>query len=120
MVHIPCDYCGNPASTVVDSEGNCSCVNCCQKFYTCIMCTKVHECEFETNPSPLPKVVMQTIRRGPAVMQTQVRNPQRIAEFCHKCQCWNSEEEFCAREDGWCKNYSEINPRLRKERQDNN
>lgn len=108
MVRIPCDYCGNPASTIVDSEGNCSCVSCYQKFYTCEMCIKVYGCEFETNPSPIPKVVAQTIRRGPAIMQTQVRNPQRVAEFCHKCQCWNNEESFCGREDGWCKNYHEV------------
>lgn len=119
MVNIPCDYCGRPASTVVDSEGNCSCVNCYQQFYTCAMCIHAHECEFETNPSPLPKVVFQTIRRGPAVIQTQVKNPQRIEEFCHKCFCWNTEESICGKEDNWCKKYHEVYPPFRDQRLNN-
>ena len=117
MVNTPCNYCGKPASTVVDSEGNCSCVNCYQQFYTCRMCENGSMCEFETNPSPLPKVVVQTIRQGPVTMQTQVKNPQRIEEFCQKCLCWNSEENYCGKEDGWCKKYHEVYPAYREPRQ---
>ena len=116
MVNIPCDYCGRPASTVVDTEDNCSCVNCYKQFYTCAMCENASKCEFETNPSPLPKVVQQTVRQGPMIMTTQVKNPERIREFCHICQCWNTSEQFCGREDNWCPNYIEITPRFRQER----
>lgn len=116
MVNIPCDYCGNPASTVVDSEGNCSCVNCYQQFYTCRMCTNAYNCEFETNPSDIPKVIQQTSRQGPAIITQTVKNPARIREFCHPCKCWDTSDGICLREDNWCKSYTEITPRFREER----
>ena len=119
MVNIPCDYCGSPVSTIVDTECNCSCVNCYQQFYTCRACEMGSICEFETNPSSLPKVVSQTIRQGPAVLQTQVKNPQRIEEFCHKCLCWNTDEGYCGKEDLLCKKYHEIHPTYREPRPEN-
>ena len=119
MVKIPCDYCGNPASTVVDSEGNCSCVACYQKFYTCAMCENGHSCPFETDPSPIPKVVMRQVRQGNMVMQTQVKNPERVKMFCFPCPCFDQDDLFCCAEEHWCHNYKEINPRLRDQRLNN-
>ena len=116
MVKIPCDYCGRPASTVVDDEGNCSCVSCYQRFYTCYMCDHAVTCEFENNPSPIPKQVQQTVRQGNMVMQTVVKNPERVKQFCFPCQCFNQDELYCRREDSWCKNYKENAPRFRQER----
>ena len=116
MVKIPCDYCGNPASTVVDSEGNCSCVGCYQQFYTCRMCEMGSFCPFETDPSPIPKVVMQQVRQGNMVMQTQIKNPERVKQFCFPCICFDQEDLYCKCEDGWCKSYHEIYPPFRDSR----
>ena len=118
MVKVPCDYCGNPVSTIVDEEGTCSCINCYQQFYTCAMCEKVLQCEFETNPSPLPKQVQQTVQRGPMIAQTIVKNPERVKQFCFPCQCFDQDNLVCLREDGWCKSYKEITPRFRQKRFD--
>lgn len=116
MVNIPCDYCGRPVSTIVDSEGNCSCVDCYKQFDTCIMCCNGNTCAFETDPSPIPKVVTQTMRQGPMVMQTQVKNPERVKQFCFPCKCFNQDELLCGKEDRWCSSYNEITPRFRQQR----
>lgn len=116
MVNIPCDYCANPVSTVVDDAGNCSCVNCYRQFYTCTMCENACVCEFENNPSPIPRQVQQTVQRGSMVMSTVIRNPERVKQFCFPCKCFNQDDLICLREDGWCKSYTEITPRFRQER----
>lgn len=119
MVDIPCDYCGCPASSVVDEAGNCSCMNCFKQFYTCAMCENAQYCAFEQDPSPLPRQVQQTIQRGPMIMQTTVKNPERVKQFCFPCKCFDQDELICLRIDGWCKSYVETAPRFRQERLDN-
>jgi hypothetical protein len=64
------------------------CSRCHQLLNTCQLCSKAGVCEFETNPDPMPKVVMQTVRQGNMVMQTQAKNEERIKKFCHSCHCW--------------------------------
>jgi hypothetical protein len=115
---IVCNYCGRQLPPFVISDDALVCMNCYQQFYTCRMCEMGHLCEFETNPSPSPKVVFQTIRQGPMVIQHQVKNPQRVEQFCHKCLCWNTEKGYCGKEDGWCKKYHELRPPYREQRQD--
>jgi hypothetical protein len=48
-------------------------------------------------------VIMQTLRQGNAIMQTQVINPERVKITCYNCSCWNKEEEYCMRKElGHC------------------
>lgn len=81
------------------------CGKCAENATTCGGCLNGNECSFETDPSPIPKVVVKTIRQGPMIQQTQVRNPDRIAITCKlNCHCWNG--EYCGRLDNWCQKYS--------------
>ena len=111
-----CDYCGREnihAPIVVPieySDPKLMCDQCFPYCNTCGLCNQVQYCEFETNPSPIPKQVQQTIRQGNMVAQTVVRNPERIQAFCVPCQCWNTENQCCGREFGTCGNYNEFVP----------
>jgi hypothetical protein len=73
---------------------------------SCRTCCQAAECVFETDSSPLPKVVEQRIEQGPMIQIMQVRNPERIAVTCAvKCKCYN--KEFgCMRETGVCPNWN--------------
>lgn len=64
------------------------CNRCNELLNTCQLCERARFCEFETNPDPMPKVVMKTMHQGNMVMQTQVKNEERIKKFCHSCPCW--------------------------------
>ncbi len=87
------------------------CERCTRALPTCAGCINGAHCAFEEDPNPMPKVVMQTIRQGNAVMQTQVRNPERVKLFCEKCSCWDSEDKACNREFGCCgRHISILNP----------
>lgn len=78
------------------------CPKCEEKIGTCVTCEKSRFCSFESDSSTLPKVTMQTIRQGNAVMQTQVRNPERIKITCAKnCACYDA-EIGCLREEAMC------------------
>lgn len=98
-----CDMCGSlmlaPGFVESDAEGKVHiyCHRCNQLFSTCQLCDNVAKCEFETNPDPMPKVVMKTVRQGNMVMQTQVRNEERMKKICPSCSCW-SDEFGCLKE----------------------
>ena len=117
--NIPCDYCANPNSAVLDTEGRSYCQRCFAAMDTCGACIHGAKCEFETNPSPLPKQVQKTIRQGNAVLQTFVKNPDRIRELClYACPCFD-EENGCGKEFGYCPNYKEVSPRPKEEEVEN-
>ena len=81
------------------------CFNCSKLSGTCGGCSKSSTCDFETNPSPLPKAVQKQIRQGNQIMVTTVKNEERIRETCQKnCGCF-SQEFGCLRENGTCGNY---------------
>ena len=110
-----CEYCGreNPQyilTRYAEDRIVLTCPNCAQFFNTCRLCSHAQFCEFETNPSPLPKQVQQTIRQGNMIAQTVVRNPDRIKAFCFECPCWNTENQCCGREFGTCGRYDEYVP----------
>lgn len=93
-----CEICGNPILITgellaQDDEGNWHiyCRNCDRLLKTCQSCNKYQICAFETDPNPMPKVVVKTIQQGNAVMQAQVKNEERIKLFCHSCACWDEE-----------------------------
>ena len=104
-----CKICGGPtiggSVCFVDTDQNnhIICAKCASQTGRCPTCAYSITCDFETNPSPLPKVVMQTIRQGNMMAQTQVINPERVALTCHSCSCWNTEENYCMhKEIGHC------------------
>ena len=108
-----CEICGQPILSglaIIGVNGDSyhqMCADCASKTGTCATCKMRKTCEFETNPSTIPKVVQQTIQQGPATMVTQVRNPARVDLFCKSCSCYN--EEFgCLKENGCCGNYKII------------
>lgn len=80
------------------------CKSCYSHLDTCATCAH-QECEFRTNPDPMPALVQRTAQRGGATVITQVPNPAREEKFCHTCFCWNKDESFCACSDDYCRNY---------------
>lgn len=108
-----CAICGRPIYNInllldVQEDGSVRYLHfaCGKALNTCATCANSQACEFDTNPDPMPKVVMQTVRQGNMVMQTQVRNPDRINKLCLKCNCYK--DGFCCKEYNCCSNYSEM------------
>lgn len=85
------------------------CQKCNQLMSTCQLCDKAKGCDFETNPSPLPKTVQKQIRQGNMVMVTEIKNPARTEITCKKnCSCFD-EENGCLREfNTACSNFCHI------------
>ena len=110
-----CDICRAPLkasqATITPKEDGdyiITCPNHSQLFGTCHLCLNANGCDFETNPSKIPKVVQRQIKQGPMTQIVQVKNPDRVAETCQKnCKCYDS-EIGCLREHGTCGKYDEI------------
>jgi hypothetical protein len=108
-----CDYCGriDPNYVLIEAaDGSWKrlCKNCKDNLGTCAMCSKSFTCDFETNPSPIPKAVQKRFQQGNQIMVTTVRNEERIRETCQKnCECF-SEEFGCLRENGTCGKYNYV------------
>ena len=101
-----CDYCHMPTLEpffVRDGENwHIYCAKCVKLLSTCAFCKRVEICAFETDPSPIPKMVQQQVRQGPMVSITTVMNPERVRITCEKgCDCFNS-EFGCMREFHYC------------------
>lgn len=105
-----CDICGqiDPNSVLTQkSDGSWIriCKNCQSKSGTCGGCSKSSTCDFETNPSPIPKAVEKRFQQGNQIMITQIKNPSRIDVTCRiNCPCF-SEEFGCCREYNTCGNF---------------
>ena len=82
------------------------CEKCHTAIPTCAGCKNSVQCAFNDDPNPLPKIVMQTVQQGNMMMQTQVRNPERIKLFCENCPCYNAEDRACDRECNVCAQYN--------------
>lgn len=108
---ITCELCGR--RTVVDNSViyneervHLVCGDCADKSGTCYTCLERKTCPFETDPSPLPKVVQRRIQQGPMVEIAQIKNPERINITCRAgCPCWDEESFTCGKEQGWCCSY---------------
>lgn len=105
-----CEQCGQlmtAVGTYIDHNSNkLLCAKCNDAYGTCPTCANGNACDFETNPSPLPKVVVQVVRQGPMTSQTQVKNPERIAITCAtNCGCYNN--GICCKEFRTCANWKE-------------
>lgn len=108
-LHI-CELCGHPvAAPILDMDGDkvhIICQNCNSAFGTCQLCGNSINCLFETDPSPIPKLIQKTIRQGPMTTVTQVVNPERVEQTCKKgCNCF-SDEFGCARQFNTCANHN--------------
>ena len=112
-----CNYCGNPLkeATIWPEFQLITCLRCAQQIEQllatnpCQICCEAAECEFETSTNPLPKLVMQTVRQGNAIMQTQIRNPERMKQTCAGCYCYNKDKNICCRgtsTDGSCEMFT--------------
>ena len=85
------------------------CNKCSANLTSCAFCTQCQNCDFETNTSTLPKIVQKQIQQGPMIQVVQIKNPERIKITCQAgCKCWNSAENACEREIGYCPNYEFI------------
>ena len=103
-----CEICGNPIAIQMIWESELThdhhliCPECFRSFSTCRMCASGKHCAFEADTT-LPKQVMQTIRQGNMVMQTQIRNPELVKKTCEAgCKCYDKAGQYCRREDGYC------------------
>ena len=101
-----CEYCGRAFPSIMNIlDEKLICEDCLSATGTCQMCEFSKTCDFETNPSTLPKVVQKVIQRGNMQMATQVRNPEREKITCAAgCKCYN-EKYGCSRQDNLCINY---------------
>ena len=105
-----CDSCGQPILGLrIFDQGKILCENCSNLYHTCRTCAHGNECPFETDPSPLPKQIVQQTRQGNMVMQQTIPNPARIDITCKtQCKCYNEEFGCCKQTLGCCPqdNYS--------------
>ena len=84
------------------------CPNCADQLNSCGFCKNAGKCDFETNPSSLPKFIQKQIRQGNMISVMAVKNPERQKITCQNgCLCY-SEEWDCMRQLNWCKNIDHI------------
>ena len=112
---VTCAVCGN----VIPKKNYCltyfkdgswkpTCDNCLKLSGTCRGCSKSSTCDFETNPSSIPKAVQKRIQQGNQIIVTTVKNDERVNETCAKnCECFDHETRTCCREYNCCKNYKD-------------
>lgn len=108
MSIMQCETCGRPTEQqFLCPDGDMwhiLCPNCASQLNTCAFCKKVNTCSFETDPSPLPKMIQKEFRQGPMITVTEIMNPERQKITCQNgCLCY-SEEWGCMRQFHWCKN----------------
>ena len=107
-----CETCGRPTEQQVlcpDGDNwHILCPQCASQLNTCAFCKKVNTCLFETDPSPLPKMVQKQFRQGPMISVTTEMNPERVKITCqNSCSCYN--DEFgCMRQFAYCQNLEHL------------
>lgn len=82
------------------------CDSCYAQLNTCGNCTKNLGCAFETDPSPLPKIVVASTAQSGMTIRQEVRNPERISATCAvACPCYSSTFSSCSRLNSICANF---------------
>ena len=109
---IQCETCGRPTEQQVlcpDGDNwHILCPNCASQLNSCAFCKKVNVCTFETDPSPLPKMVQKQIRQGPMISVTTEMNPERIRQTCEKgCDCFDA-NFGCMRQFHYCERIDHV------------
>ena len=108
-----CEACGRIDLTpVLVPEGedifHTLCRNCFPALNTCSFCLNSRDCLFETDPSPLPKIIQQQIQNGPMITVTTVKNPSRIEITCKNgCPCYDPEND-CMRQFNYCERMDHV------------
>lgn len=107
-----CELCGQatlvPFYTRDGDNWHIFCQECIHKLNTCNFCKKVTECLFETDPSPLPKMIQKQIRQGPMISVTTEMNPERIRQTCEKgCDCFDA-NFGCMRQFHYCERIDHV------------
>ena len=107
-----CKTCGRPTDQqVLCHDGDIwhiLCPNCASQLNSCSFCKKVNICLFETDPSPLPKMIQKQIRQGPMISVTTEKNPERIRQTCEKgCDCFNPNFD-CMRQFHYCERIDHV------------
>lgn len=103
-----CAICGKPIlGHTIWFNNSGLCEDCGKLIGACPTCTERSHCAFETDPSPVPKAVQQTVRNGNMFSSFSVRNPARVAKTCvdQKCECYTA-ENGCRRDLGGCPNWA--------------
>ena len=112
MIVVQCETCGRPT----DQQFLCPdgdiwhilCPNCASQLNSCSFCKKVNTCLFETDPSPLPKMIQKQIRQGPMISVTTEKNPERIRQTCEKgCDCFDPNFD-CMRQFHYCERIDHV------------
>ena len=109
---IHCEICGDHliSQQVIITAGDSTpyhilCANCYEYLGACQTCTLGNICSFRQDSSiKEPPVILQTIREGNTVIQTQIKNPARIKLTCEKCSCYR-EGNCCKEEISRCESY---------------
>lgn len=104
MIYVEhCDICGKVIlEGGVFYNDKLYCADCGHKLGYCTTCRHLPNCAFETDPSPVPKVIQQTVRQGNVMASMPVKNPNRTEITCKKgCCCWD-DENGCLREFNTC------------------
>ena len=86
------------------------CAYCYERLDTCLTCANnIANCAYETNPSPLEKVIRKTEQDGPMVRTYYTRNPERMAVTCQECKCYQDNEcqkaKYSNTKNTICKHY---------------
>lgn len=107
-----CEYCGSgtldPVFIAESETWHTYCEKCASAISTCNFCLNAQSCAFETDPSPLPKMIQKQIRQENMVQIVTVKNPDRIAITCQKgCNCYHPEFE-CLRQFNGCEKMKHI------------
>ena len=86
------------------------CEKCNLLAKTCQLCKHVGKCFFETDPSPIPKIIEKRIQQGPMITVMQIRNPERVDYCCKekKCSCFSEEYNDCMKNYNYCENCEDI------------
>ena len=101
-----CQICGRSYVKIdVIMDNDYICEDCLNSLGTCQLCSNAQFCDFQTNPSNLPKFIQSVRTQGNMRIQQQEKNPERIKITCAKgCKCYLNGN--CIREIGnTCGNY---------------
>ena len=112
MTVIQCETCGRPTEQqVLCPDGNIwhiLCPNCASQLNSCAFCKKSNICSFETDPSPLPKMIQKQIRQGSVISVITEKNLARV-DITGKINCDCFSADFgCMRQFHYCERIDHV------------
>lgn len=112
MSIMQCETCGRPTEQqFLCPDGDMwhiLCPSCASQLNSCAFCKKSDACLFETDPSPLPKMIQKQYRQGNMVSVTTEMNPERIRQTCEKgCDCFST-DFGCMRQFHYCERIDHV------------